>query len=182
MKLLAALALLLIPSLCAAEVVSLNDTIVFQRADLKDAENLKTIEWSQSFSDRKEQYAQITAFIEGKDMSTLMLFVHKSFIPKVEEQCAAEVCKLKVSSSYQYGQNKDQTLRFLVLHDKSNTPYQHRFLSTTTLATFSKGATKLAANAKSLGVVVPGAGAGAAMSEQLVKGLSSVVGDPLRNF
>ena len=37
-------------------------------------------------------------------------------------------------------------------------------------------------NAKSLGVVVPGVGAAAMLSDQVIKGLKSVLGDPLRDF
>ena len=165
-----------------ANLVKPGDTITFQSAELTNSANQKTIKWSQSFSGREEVYLQITTIKEGASPEFVMLFIQKALIPTLKKQCAQAECKLKVSKRYQYGQNKEKTLRFLILHNKANKPYQHRFMSTSTLSTFAQGAERLTEQAKSLGVVVPGAGATAALGNQFVKGLKSVIGDPLRDF
>lgn len=165
-----------------SQLVQLGDTLVFEEAQLKSEKSITQVEWSQSLRSRKEPYLQLTAMREGDNPSLVMLFVHKALLPALGKDCNKGLCKVKVSKAFQYGQNKEQTLRFVVWHDKSNKPYQHRFLSTSTLTTFSDGAQQLAGAAKESGLPIPGLGAASSMGETLVKGLKSVIGDPLRDF
>ena len=171
-----------VASFAEANLAKLGDTLTFQSAELDHNANEKIIKWSQSFSDREEVYLQITTIKEGASPDFVMLFIQKAMVPTLKKRCAQAECKLKVSERYQYGQNKEKTLRFLILHNKANKPYQHRFMSTSTLSTFAQGAERLTEQAKTLGVVVPGAGATATLGNQLIKGLKSVIGDPLRDF
>ena len=176
---------LLMPTLCFAEanLVTLNDTLIFQKSELDNTAHHKTIKWSQSFSEREEVYLQLTTLKQGKTIEFVMLFVQKEVIPTLKKQCTQEEeCKVKVTQVYQYGQNSEKTLRFLVLHNKANKPYQHRFMSTSTLATFASGAEKLTKQAEALGVVIPGAGLASMLGNKFTKGLKSVIGDPLREF
>ena len=177
------LVLFILPSFAFADdLVTTGDIVTFEETELGKEKNMKTIEWSQMLRTHKKPYVQLTTLKEGKEPSFVMLFVQKPLIPFVKKQCQNGICKVKVTKKFQYGQNKEKTLRFLVYHDKNNKAYQHRFLSTSTLSTFSEGAQILTNNAKSLGVVVPGVGAAAMLSDQVIKGLKSVLGDPLRDF
>ena len=169
-------------SLAETNLVKLGDIITFQSAELDNSAHLKTVKWSQSFRDREEVYLQLTTLKEGASPDFVIFFVQKALIPSLKKQCPQAECKLKVSKRYQYGQNKEKTLRFLILHNKINKPYQHRFMSTSTLATFAQGAERLTKEAQKLGVIVPGAGATANLGHKVVQGLKSVIGDPLRDF
>ena len=169
-------------SAIAAPLVSLGDQLVFSKASLTDANAIKVVEWSQSFSSRKAKYVQITAAVKKDQPHLVMLFMSEAMALVMQEQCKNGKCQMKVNSKFQYGQNKEKTMRFLVLHDKSNKPYQHRFISTSTLSTFANGAEVMAKTASTLGVVVPSAGFIGMTGGKIVSSLKSVIGDPLRNF
>ena len=166
----------------ATPLVSAGDQLVFSKATLTDSAAVKNVEWSQSFRSRKEKYVQVTAAVKSDKPYLVMLFIAQGFVPILQEKCKNDKCMMKVDSRFQYGQNKEKTMRFLVFHEKSNKPYQHRFISTSTLSTFANGAESVAKNAQSLGVIVPQAGLLAATGGKIVSGLKSVLGDPLRDF
>lgn len=84
--------------------------------------------------DRSETYYEIEAAIEGAKLSLVTIFIFDKFSDQVKNKCKAGLCRLKVDSAFQYGQNKENTVRFLVLHNKSNKPYQHRFVETSMLS------------------------------------------------
>lgn len=135
------------------------------------------------FQKKKAKYLQVTAAIKSDTPSLVMLFIAKPLVEIIKTtNCDESKCEIMIDDRFQYGQNKEKTMRFLVLHDKSNKPYQHRFISTSTLSTFASGAESLAKNAEKMGSIVPQAGLAAAAGKQAVSALKSLVGDPLRDF
>jgi len=81
--------------------------------------------------------------------------------------------KIQVDEAFQYGQDNDKTLRFLVYHNKANKPYQHRFIETTA---FSNIGNK---------IIAVGASAAGSWSEALNQGAElakAFIGDYLRDF
>ena len=169
-------------SVAATPLVTSGDQLVFSQSALNEATAVKVVEWSQSFRSRKAKYIQITGIVKRDQPHLLMLFMAQEIVPAVQEQCKNGKCTMKVDSRFQYGQNKEKTMRFLVLHDKSNKPYQHRFISTSTLSTFASGAEAMAKSASALGVVVPSAGLIGLTGGKIVSSLKNVIGDPLRDF
>ena len=86
-----------------------------------------------------------------------------------------EAClHIKVTSDFRYGQDAavDTKIRFLVYGDKSDNPYQHRFMSTSAFQNLSESAIKF-------GKGVPGA---AAALDTIKKLGEAYIGDPLREF
>ena len=166
----------------AAKLISKGDTILFSKADLENKDNIQTIEWSQNMSKRKEQYVQLTAISNTEEPFSVMFFVNKAYINVLSKSCVEDNCSVKIDDRFQYGQNTEQTLRFLVLHDKNNAPFQHRFLSTNTLTTFANGAQSAAKVATKMGVIVPQAAVAGKASDEMISNLKGVVGDPLRDF
>lgn len=168
-----------------ANIVQLDDTIVLSKSDL--SRSPVAVEWQQRLSQRKGQYVRVNAAVEGRNGATT-IFVQKSMVNQFISLCNSGgffsySCKITVSKSFQYGQNSKKTRRFLVYHDKSRKPFQHRFITTSTLGKagyFTDGFVNIAGkyikgydSNLDWGLYAFGYGAGA---------VKAVVGDPLRNF
>ena len=167
----------------ASPLVNKGDTLIFSSDVFGDQEAVKTVEWSQSFSKRTAKYIQVTASVKSATPTLTMVFIAKPLaIALKESNCKGMKCTLKVDDRFQYGQNSEKTMRFLVLHDKSNKPYQHRFISTSTLSTFADGAKALANQADKVGAIIPPASIAAATGKQAISAIKALVGDPLRDF
>ncbi|KAF7535381.1 hypothetical protein G7054_g5440 [Neopestalotiopsis clavispora] len=95
---------------------------------LSEAGQKVTIKWSQSFKDRSEEY-YVTKYTNKSGSGEDLVFVQAS---KVNELAAKsqgdEKFTFVIDDSWQYGQQKDGSKRFLVYHDKNNKQYQHRFV------------------------------------------------------
>ncbi len=184
--LLAAAALVVSVSAAVAEIPQLGSKLLFPQSELSGKGNTQTIEWTQNMQSRKEPNVQLTS-LDGN-----MIFVQKDMIGKVSGNCTEGVCMLKVTKSYQYGQDSSGSKRFLVLHDTSRNPYQHRFMTNNTLNIFANGAQMAAGMAEGPALAaataygIPVALVGTDMRKKAIGsvswGLKSVIGDSLRNF
>jgi hypothetical protein len=178
-------------------LVELNDEITFRRAATSNPDNQLSFRYSQSGRERKGDYIQVAArFERGEALEYLPLFVQQELVEDLLSTCEPpdeEFCTVIVTSAFQYGQDKQGTSRFLVFHEKSQKPYQHRFISTTTASNFMIGAEELSQKAEKVAesdVVRDHAGVGVSMSAQAaVAAFSEVadlgksyVGDFLRDF
>ena len=129
----------------------------------------------------------VVAAQEGRNSATT-IFVQQSMVDSFKGLCSGGgffsfSCKVTVTNAFQYGQNSSKTRRFLVFHDKSRKPYQHRFITTNTLGKagyFTEGFVNIAGKYitgynKNLdwGLFAFGYGATA---------VKAFVGDALRNF
>lgn len=178
-----ATSMMLFSNIAQAAVANIGDELMFSKADLENAQNIQKIEWKQGGSNRTENYVQISTIVNSDTPYVTVLFVQKVFVKLlVENSCVEDDCRVTIDDRFQYGQNKEATVRFLVLHDKLNVPYQHRFLTTNALTSAANGAESAAKVATKFGVVVPQAAIVGKASEETISGLKSIVGDPLRDY
>ncbi|BBM82861.1 hypothetical protein [Candidatus Uabimicrobium amorphum] len=122
--------LFILTSVSFAKLVEKGDKIVFNKNQFSK-KNLIEIKWSQGFGTKyKEKYYKVSATCKGK--GDLMLFVHKDYKDRLMSFAKLDKKKKKVTATvtnaFRYGQNRKKTRRFLVYHDRSFQPYQHRFL------------------------------------------------------
>lgn len=161
----------------ATKIVEKGDWIKFNP---EKKENV-TIQWQQNLSSRQEEYIVLPYSVNGKQASG-SLFIQLGLADSFFEKCSQDESsnplvkggyKIQVDDAFQYGQNNEKTLRFLVFHNKDNKPYQHRFIETTA---FSNIGNK---------IVEVGAGAAAEWGQLLKKGADlakGFIGDYLRDF
>ncbi|NVO28672.1 hypothetical protein HJ526_14670 [Donghicola sp. C2-DW-16] len=137
-------------------------------------------------SSRSEKYIQLTA-TDGTSV-----FVQPDMAGKVQQKCDANYCAFTVTKDFQYGQSADKTNRFLVLHDKSRKPFQHRFMENKTLEIAARGAQMAVdlgegpatafATASGVPVVLVPKGLRDQVLRNVGSSMKAVIGDDLRNF
>ncbi|PLX43552.1 MAG: hypothetical protein C0605_03925 [Hyphomicrobiales bacterium] len=170
-----------------AGLVKPGDQITFRRAALAAENNAVMIKWQQNFRPREVRYVQTAATYDaGGKSSFFILFIQSELTGDVLETCedqSAKMCSLTVTGNYQYGQSKDKASRFLVYHDRSFKPYQHRFVNTTIAANFARGAQQLATDAGDVaGAMVPQLQTAVKGIQRLVGATGAMFGDVLKNF
>jgi len=157
----------------------------------KDKVNSENIEWSQDWgSSRSANYSSTGFFVDGKD-ATNILFVETAKLMTFTE-LAVDVDssnplynhgykhKIQVTDAFQYGQDNEKTMRFLVYHNKDSKPYQHRFTSTNMFIESAKVLKDLVSIASEL--PIPYIGKINIWFGRVVDMGSSIFGDPLRDF
>ncbi len=159
------------------EIVENGDWIKFN----PDAKENVMIKWQQNFAERQEGYIVLPYSVLGKQASG-SLFLQSGFADAFFAKCSPDESsnplvkggyKIQVDQAFQYGQNNEKTLRFLVYHNKADRPYQHRFIETTAFSNIGKK------------IVDIGADAAPAYSAILSKGADlakAFIGDYLRDF
>ena len=141
-----------------------------------------TIKWQQDLGNRQEPYVAFLYSVKDKDAAGSLFvsfskkqeFLKKAKPYKAENFMDSDGYEIQVDDAFQYGQNNEKTLRFLVYHDKATKPYQHRFIETTV---FSNIGNKIAA--------VGETAAGEAWGKLVKQGLEigkAFIGDYLRDF
>lgn len=97
------------------------------------------IKWQQNFKDRSEVFLTIPYKVKDKEASG-SLFVEQKMADKFmkaakkvetnkESLFKSSAYTITINEDFQYGQDKEKTIRFLVYHDKNENIYQHRFAS-----------------------------------------------------
>lgn len=129
-------------------LVQEGDNITFRRSALTSKDNVLTMHWSQERRTRAGTYVQTAAKFDADGQGAfVVVFIEQALVEDLLTGCAdaaATTCTVTVNSDFQYGQDKEQTSRFLVYHDNSYNPYQHRFVTTATASKFLMGAEELA--------------------------------------
>lgn len=167
-------------------LVQTNDTIELRMSSLDSDENLVAVSWKQK-GRRTKTYLQTAAKLRHDDgMSFVNIFVEQGLLGDFKAECNATtetMCSMTVSQDFQYGQDKDETLRFLVYHDQSNCPFQHRFMTTATAARFGEAANEMASKAGDIGQsYMPMAKQAADAFNQIAGLAQSAFGDYLRTM
>ncbi|KAH0404902.1 hypothetical protein KCU89_g663, partial [Aureobasidium melanogenum] len=144
------------------------DILVIPVYSQSDEESLIDIKWQQSLRSKNAKFYQPRAKNQSKGDEDVLLYIQDSFYK--DENSNNWI--VPIDEHFQYGQkNAKGESRFLVLHNKDDKMYQHRFLVTTiqgTAAGWAKdiagqfGAKEMANNVHSMG--------------------SGFVGDYLKNF
>ena len=126
------------------QIVEKGDWIQFD----PDSKKTETIRWQQKLSSRQEEYVALTYSVKDKQAGG-SLFIQLGLADSFFKKCSKDESsnpivpggyKIQVDDAFQYGQNNEKTLRFLVFHNKDNKIYQHRFIETTA---FSEIASKI---------------------------------------
>lgn len=142
-----------------------------------------TVEWQQSFSDRKASYHSGLVQVKGKQDAKVLTFVASEWYVESGSLPGAHISKaatkvgdfyeLKVDDKVRYGQKNAQgEARFIVYHDTSRNPYQHRFMNPA-LRTVALGLGQAVAAIFGVPGILSQAGA-----DQV----NALLGDPLRKF
>ncbi|KAK1989896.1 hypothetical protein LX36DRAFT_460039 [Colletotrichum falcatum] len=89
-----------------------------------------TVNWSQGGREQQEYYTPFHFQVTKGGSSSGIIFVqtnrHHALIQKAIR--VEDYLSVQVDETFQYGDSSDQSKRFLVFHDKTNKPYQHRFV------------------------------------------------------
>ncbi|KAI4660678.1 uncharacterized protein J4E78_005383 [Alternaria triticimaculans] len=81
---------------------------------------------------RTEKYKLCKFTVKSGGDAKGLIYVQANKVAEFKsKKTGGEDFTLMVDESFQYGQDKDQTKRFLVFHDTDNRPYQHRFVENT---------------------------------------------------
>ncbi|KAF9170678.1 hypothetical protein BGX20_008648 [Mortierella sp. AD010] len=163
-------------------VVQLGDTV--QINDIKKyVIDRKLVKWSQDFGQEKAVEFVFIPFKSGNGFIAVEFARIKEFqglcreVPSNPDdwENLLPCYEFTVTNEFKYGQNNEQTFRFLVFMNSSYKPFQHRF---TSVVEGSEAMTTLGALAKKYGGYADNiAYAGGALS--LAK---SIIGDDMRTF
>jgi hypothetical protein len=123
------------------------DKIIVDLKSLKDKNNVSTVKWSQSLKKREADYVQTVAAIESDDVPVVFsIFVQLDQLDKFLKNCSAtdeDLCRMKVNSDFQYGEDDGGSYRFLVFHDPKSKPYMGRFMNSNSMDIFQDNANRL---------------------------------------
>ncbi|KAG8525761.1 uncharacterized protein KY384_000521 [Bacidia gigantensis] len=155
-------------------VVKKGDSLETEAKHLTDEP--MTIEWSQMWFKRSETYYYIVFknATQGHDPGRLWVSQKSLQYFKHNPESKDGILAFKVDEDFQYGQeNSEGKNRFLVYHDKNNTPYQ-----------VILGAIQNHALLTALGDIVSSIGPGILKkaSGEVENQLLKIFGDPLHNF
>jgi len=109
--------------------------------------HVETVSWSQEHRPMNESYYVISAMFQNPRENDELpiqvpIYVHMSLKDVFLDMCSHDddsgTCSLTINRHFRYGQNTEKTRRFLVLHDRNFTPFQHRFMDSNALAILLK--------------------------------------------
>ncbi|KAJ3959984.1 hypothetical protein N0V92_003377 [Colletotrichum tropicale] len=147
-----------------------------------------TVEWQQSLKMHSQDYYSVPFFNKDKGDEQSVLFIQTSYLDSFKNKNIRSSAgwfsylfsffsrsaddgdyTVIVDDSFQYGQNSDQTSRWLAYHDKGITAFQWRYV---------------ASLQSTVGSALAGFGGGIfkQYSGVDVSKLSGLIGDPLHNF
>ncbi|KAI8169603.1 hypothetical protein K4K49_001314 [Colletotrichum sp. SAR 10_70] len=147
-----------------------------------------TVEWQQSLKMHSQDYYSVPFFNKDKGDEQSILFIQTSYLDSFKNKNIRSSAgwfsylfsffsrsaddgdyTVIVDDSFQYGQNSDQTSRWLAYHDKGITAFQWRYV---------------ASLQSTVGSALAGFGGGVfkQYSGVDVSKLSGLIGDPLHNF
>ncbi|KAJ0362033.1 hypothetical protein COL154_006547 [Colletotrichum chrysophilum] len=147
-----------------------------------------TVEWQQSLKMHSQDYYSVPFFNKDKGDEQSVLFIQTSYLDSFKNKNIRSSAgwfsyifsffsrnaddgdyTVIVDDSFQYGQNSDQTSRWLAYHDKGITAFQWRYV---------------ASLQSTVGSALAGFGGGIfkQYSGVDVGKLSGLIGDPLHNF
>jgi hypothetical protein len=126
-------------------LVRLGDNVTVVPSQL--GKHIESISWSQDREPMTEKYILVSGMFqnpreENAIPSQVPLYIHVRLKDAFSKMCTKEkgkdVCSFEVNENFRYGQDAEKTKRFLVLHDRSFTPWQHRFMDSNYIAIMLK--------------------------------------------
>ncbi|QRV85631.1 hypothetical protein RhiJN_27681 [Ceratobasidium sp. AG-Ba] len=116
----------------SARPVAIGDTLSFDPHPDKYEDLIEcVVQWKQNLQPRSEKYITFKATNQtaGDTEPLVPVFVQKSYYDKLFGS-VKDLATFQVTTEWQYGQaDKTGANRFVVLHDRKNRPYQHRFVA-----------------------------------------------------
>ena len=163
-------------------VVNVGDIIKFPMVKPEKVQ----VTWQQNWANRTKYFYFVLFEVQGRQDAGYVavedVYWEKftNMATKVEKdssdwQDEEPMAQLKVTQEFRYGQNQERTFRFLVLGDKSDKMFQHRFASA-----FQDY--RSATSFQNFGEKVNGAINAYFESSEATDMVKSIVGDPLREF
>ncbi|CEI67987.1 hypothetical protein FVEN_g7740 [Fusarium venenatum] len=92
------------------------------------------VEWAAKYSPyRSEQYYAVPCFNTEQSNEEIVIFIQKSYLGDLKnKQSPGDDLTIIVDNSFQYGQNKEKTKRWLLFHNKEREMLQWRFVAALT--------------------------------------------------
>ncbi|KNA98033.1 hypothetical protein FOXG_18324 [Fusarium oxysporum f. sp. lycopersici 4287] len=116
-------------------LIGKGDTIYVRDVELDNEPII--VEWQQWFVDRTESYIPA----QYRDVTgRIFIQVNKADEFRRKHDRSKDMYTVRINRDFLYGQNKEQTKRFLVLHNKDNEPNQCRFVQSAILAAGNEAA------------------------------------------
>ena len=165
--------LFIFPDIASAVVVKKGDDITVYKSAVDDGQT-ETIKWRQGKM-REAEYVVVDASLGNNDVP---LFIQSAKKGEFLDRCNTssdndKICKVKVDNRFQYGIDKNKENSFLVFHNKTNKPYQHRFFTESTIRRLISAAKS---GSKGIGYLP------AKAFDKFLGGTKSFLGDYLRDF
>ncbi|KDQ09654.1 hypothetical protein BOTBODRAFT_36886 [Botryobasidium botryosum FD-172 SS1] len=135
-------------------------------------ENRIHVQWQQSLQNKEADYISVITRNKSQGEESVILFVQADWFNDQHLGAKGEhdYYEVKIDEKFQYGQkNSKGDNRWVVLHDHSRKPYQHRFVE----SLFSKAGT-FAGKVAAL--------AGFPIVDKVIPSLKGFLGDYLHNF
>lgn len=175
------------PPISTMHLALLDDRFRFDIAALDDDSSTRRLTWSQDQQEQEATYVQVTAWFVDPDKAGVatpfMLFLQEDMVDEFRgRHCDATSCTATISSAYQYGQDKAQTFRFVVYHDTTLRPYQHRFLASNHLTAYLHAIANTSATATDLSVPEPDTSLVQDITHRLAGVGQDMLGDYLNDF
>ena len=171
-------------------LVRAGDKVQVTPSQLEDT--TQEIQWSQDGKDVSKRYFLLSAMFEnprepGKLPSEVPIYVQAHLKPFFLNACQQEmdsgICSITVDENFRYGQDAEKTKRFLVMHERTLMPFQHRFMDTNNLAILLKtGKETVEAMGKPVADYVPYANLVGKLGEGTASAMKKTFGDQLWIF
>ncbi|KAH7224368.1 uncharacterized protein BKA55DRAFT_697204 [Fusarium redolens] len=101
---------------------------IFIPADQLTTTEVK-VEWSKNWTDYSAQYYSVPFYNRDQGNEESVIFIQKTYLDSLKnKKVPGDDLTVIVDDSFQYGQNKEKTKRWLAYHDKKNEAYQWRFV------------------------------------------------------
>ena len=171
-------------------LVRLGDVVQLNPELLDEA--VQEIHWSQDGKDITKRYFVLSAMFHnprepGTIPSEVPIYVQsylkEFFLNKCQKDVGSNTCSLTVDRNFRYGQDAEKTKRFLVMHERSLTPFQHRFMDTNSMAILLKAGKKATESmGKPAADYIPYAGLMGKLGDGTANAMKKAFGDQLWLF
>ncbi|KAH7148076.1 hypothetical protein DER46DRAFT_666534 [Fusarium sp. MPI-SDFR-AT-0072] len=83
------------------------------------------VEWAQHFTMHSVPYYAVPFYNRDQGDEESVIFIQKTYLDSLQNKSVpGDELTIIVDDSFQYGQNREKTKRWLVYHDKKNQAYQ----------------------------------------------------------
>ena len=143
------------------------------------------ITFSQNCEDKTVKYVRIDG-AKPASKPAFTLFIEEGQVEafKAKSKASGGVIQAEIDGDYQYGQDADKTMRWVVFHNKAHKPFQSRFFTTDMRSMANDAVSNVAGTAKDSGAtrVIAYGDTAADATQEGSKVAADAVGHYLRTF